>query len=88
VNGSNERLCATITIATVERSMSSSRRTYDISINGRLTDLASEFSPHSVSFDQGVSVVRAREIDQAALHGLLHRTQSLGLELLEVRIVD
>jgi len=68
--------------------MSSSRRTYDISINGRLTDLASEFSPHSVSFDQGVSVVRAREIDQAALHGLLHRTQSLGLELLEVRIVD
>jgi len=88
VNGNNERLCATITIATVERSMSSSRRTYDISINGRLTDLASEFSPHSVSFDQGVSVVRAREIDQAALHGLLHRTQSLGLELLEVRIVD
>jgi len=88
VNGNSERLCATITIATVERSMSSSRRTYDISINGRLTDLASEFSPHSVSFDQGVSVVRAREIDQAALHGLLHRTQSLGLELLEVRIVD
>jgi hypothetical protein len=81
-------LCATITIATVERSMSSSRRTYDISINGRLTDLAGEFSPHSVSFDAGVSVVRAREIDQAALHGLLHRTQSLGLELLEVRIVD
>ena len=88
MNGNSERLCATITIATVERSMSSSRRTYDISINGRLTDLASEFSPHSVSFDQGVSVVRAREIDQAALHGLLHRTQSLGLELLEVRIVD
>jgi hypothetical protein len=41
-----------------------------------------------VSFDAGVSVVRAHEIDQAALHGLLHRTQSLGLELLEVRIVD
>jgi hypothetical protein len=81
-------LCATTTIDTVERSMSSSRRTYDISISGRLTDLAAEFSPHPVSFDGGVSVVRAREIDQAALHGLLHRTQSLGLELLEVRIVD
>jgi hypothetical protein len=81
-------LCATFTTDTVQRSMSSSRRTYDISIAGRLTDLACEFSPHSVSFDAGVSVVRAREIDQAALHGLLHRTQSLGLELLEVRIVD
>jgi hypothetical protein len=68
--------------------MSSPRRTYDISIAGRLTDLASAFSPHSVTFDGRVSVVRAQEIDQAALHGLLHRTQSLGLELLEVRIVD
>jgi hypothetical protein len=67
--------------------MSSSRRTYEISIAGRLSELASAFSPHSVSSEGGVSVVRAREIDQAALHGLLHRTQSLGLELLEVRIV-
>jgi hypothetical protein len=68
--------------------MSSSRRTYEISIAGRLSELASAFSPHSVSSEGGVSVVRAREIDQSALHGLLHRTQSLGLELLEVRIVD
>jgi hypothetical protein len=68
--------------------MSSTRRTYAISIAGRLTDLASAFTPHDVSFEEGVSVVRASEIDQAALHGLLHRTQSLGLELLEVRIVD
>jgi hypothetical protein len=67
--------------------MSSPRRTYDISVSGRLTDLASAFSPHAVTYDGGVSVVRAKEIDQAALHGLLHRTQSLGLELLEVRIV-
>ena len=79
---------ATMHRATVHRLMSSPRRTYDISIAGRLTDLASAFSPHAVSFDAGVSVVRAQEIDQAALHGLLHRTQSLGLELLEVRIVD
>jgi hypothetical protein len=68
--------------------MSPSRRTYDIRIAGRLSELSSAFSPHPVSFDEGVSVVRAREIDQAALHGILHRTQSLGLELLEVRIVD
>jgi hypothetical protein len=67
--------------------MSATRRTYDITIAGRLSELSSAFSPHSVSFEGGVSVVRAREIDQAALHGLLHRTQSLGLELLEVRIV-
>jgi hypothetical protein len=81
-------LRATLRLGTVQRSMSSSRRTYDISIAGRLTDLASAFSPHAVSYVEGVSVVRASEIDQAALHGLLHRTQSLGLELLEVRIVD
>jgi hypothetical protein len=67
--------------------MSHTRRTYDITIAGRLSELGSAFSPHAVSFEAGVSVVRAREIDQAALHGLLHRTQSLGLELLEVRIV-
>jgi hypothetical protein len=77
-----------MTSGTVHRSMSSSARTYEIAIAGRLTDLASAFSPHSVRFEEGVSTVRAREIDQAALHGLLHRTQSLGLELLEVRIVD
>jgi hypothetical protein len=68
--------------------MSSSRRTYEISIAGRLSELASAFSPHLVSFEGGVSVVQARDVDQSALHGLLHRTQSLGLELLEVRIVD
>jgi hypothetical protein len=68
--------------------MSPSRRTYDIRIAGRLSELSSAFTPHDVSFEEGVSVVRARNIDQAALHGLLHRTQSLGLELLEVRIVD
>ncbi len=64
-----------------------SSRTYDITIAGRLTELRYAFSPHDVIFAKGVSVVRAREIDQAELHGLLHRTQSLGLELLEVRIV-
>jgi hypothetical protein len=68
--------------------MSPSRRTYDIRIAGRLSELSSAFSPHAVDFEDGVTVVRAREIDQSALHGLLHRTQSLGLELLEVRIVD
>ncbi len=68
--------------------MSPSHRSYDIKIAGRLSELRSAFSPHDVIFDKGASVVRAREIDQAALHGLLHRTQSLGLELLEVRIVD
>jgi hypothetical protein len=67
--------------------MSPARRTYDIRVAGRLSELSSAFTPHDVTFDEGVSVIRAREIDQAALHGLLHRTQSLGLELLEVRIV-
>jgi hypothetical protein len=62
-------------------------RTYDISIVGRLEALAAAFFPHEVAFQDGVSLVRAREIDQSALHRLIQRTQSLGLELLEVRIV-
>ena len=68
--------------------MAPTRRTYDIRIVGRLSELGPAFSPHQIEFEEGVSVVRARDIDQSALHGLLHRTQSLGLELLEVRIVD
>jgi hypothetical protein len=35
----------------------------------------------------GITLLTGPVVDQAALHGLLHRTQSLGLELLEVRIV-
>jgi hypothetical protein len=62
-------------------------RTYDISIVGRLEALANAFFPHEIAFQDGVSLVRAREIDQSALYGLLQRTQALGLELLEVRIV-
>jgi hypothetical protein len=62
-------------------------RTYDISIAGRLSGLTSAFSPHLVWFEDGASVVRAVDADQAALFGLILQVQSLGLELLEVRIV-
>ncbi len=64
------------------------RRTYDIRIAGRLSVLAAEFAPHEVSSEGGVSVIRAREIDQAALFGIVAQLQSLRLELLEIRIVE
>ncbi len=62
------------------------RRDYIISIAGRLEALANAFSPYEIAYADGVSLVRARGIDQSALFGLIQRTQSLGLELLEVRI--
>ena len=59
-------------------------RTYDIRISGRLAVLADEFAPHAVTFAAGVSVIRARDIDQAALFGIVAQLQALRLELLEI----
>jgi hypothetical protein len=63
------------------------RRTYDVSIAGRLHELADAFAPHVVRTENGHSVVRAVDVDQAALFGVIGRVQAHGLELLEVRIV-
>ena len=63
------------------------QRTYDIRITGRLSVLADEFAPHAVTYADGVSVIRARDVDQAALFGIVAQLQALRLELLEIRIV-
>ena len=64
------------------------RRSYEISIAGRLHDLSSAFAPHQVSSRDGVSVVHVDDVDQATLFGMIGLVEQLGLELREVRLVS
>ena len=57
---------------------------YRITIRGRLGAIGREvFAGFDVMSD-GQAIVLAGELDQAALHGVLNRIQSLGLELVGV----
>ena len=38
--------------------------------------------------EHGMTVLHGEFVDQAALHGVIERINSLGLELVNVRIVD
>ena len=53
---------------------------------------ARRFAPRSREFEvttaDGATTLRAELPDQAALHGTLDRIQSLGLKLLELRVVE
>jgi hypothetical protein len=46
------------------------------------------FSDFDISVGDGSTLLRARLLDQAAVHGTLDRISALGLELIEVRSVD
>ncbi len=61
---------------------------YEVRVRGRLSRaLASEFEQLALatSVEPVETVLSGPVEDQAALHGLLRRIESLGLELLEVR---
>jgi hypothetical protein len=59
---------------------------YEIWIKGPLTDsMLAVFEGLTASVEPGETVLHGPVQDQAALHGLLDRIQSLGLELVEVR---
>lgn len=61
---------------------------YEVRVRGRLSrTLASEFEQLALSANvEPIETVLSGPVeDQAALHGLLRRIESLGLELLEVR---
>jgi hypothetical protein len=59
---------------------------YEIRIKGRLSDsLLAAFEGLTSSVEPAETVLHGPVRDQAALHSLLDRIQSLGLELVEVR---
>jgi hypothetical protein len=59
---------------------------YEIRIKGRLTEsLLAAFEGLTATVEPVETVLHGPVQDQAALHGLLDRIQSLGLELVEVR---
>jgi hypothetical protein len=59
---------------------------YEIRIKGRVSEqLLAAFEGMDATVQSLETVLRGPVRDQAALHGLLDRIQSLGLELIEVR---
>ena len=63
-----------------------SRRTYTITVLGEMERyLREEFEDAKVVTDRGVTSLQVEDADSAALHGVLHRLDALGLEVLDVR---
>jgi hypothetical protein len=59
---------------------------YEIRVRGRVSDATlSTFEGMDVDVAPAETVLHGPVEDQAGLHGLLDRIQSLGLELIEVR---
>jgi hypothetical protein len=62
---------------------------YEFRIKGRLSDsLSGAFQDFTAAVRPAETVMRGEVRDQAELHGMLDRIQSLGLELIEVRRLD
>jgi hypothetical protein len=59
---------------------------YEIRVRGRLSDAVLEtFDGLESEVERVETILHGPVRDQAELHGLLHRLQALGLELVEVR---
>lgn len=59
---------------------------YEIHVKGRVSEeVLSSFEGMAATVRPVETILRGSVRDQAALHGLLDRIQSLGLELIEVR---
>lgn len=59
---------------------------YEISVSGELpAAVLDEVENFSVEIVPVRTVMRGPVVDQAALHGIINRLQSLGLELIEIR---
>jgi len=62
---------------------------YEIRIKGRLSDsLCDAFEDFTAAVRPAETIMRGEVRDQAELHGVLERIQSLGLELIEIRRVE
>jgi hypothetical protein len=62
---------------------------YQITVRGRIGPaLVDAFDGMTVSVAGADTLLRGQVVDQSALHGVLERIESLGLELLDVRRLD
>jgi hypothetical protein len=65
------------------------REVFVISVTGELDEvLREQFDDFDVTVEHGVSRVRVDCPDSSVLHGVLHRIEALGLELIDVRPID
>lgn len=63
-------------------------RTYEITFVGQAgTVLQAEFDDCEISLGPGTTTLHREVPDQAALHGLLQRIASFGLELIDISVV-
>jgi len=63
-------------------------RTYEITFTGQAGPvLRAEFDDCEISVGPATTTLRAELPDQGALHGLMQRISSHGLELLDVSVV-
>jgi hypothetical protein len=63
-------------------------RTYEITFTGQAGPvLRAEFDDCEVSLGPDTTTLRAELPDQGALHGLMQRISSLGLELISLSVV-
>ena len=66
-----------------------SRQDVVITVKGEMDEpLRGEFEDVDLSVDHGVTRLRVVAADSSLLHGVLHRIDALGLELLDVHHVD
>jgi hypothetical protein len=66
-----------------------SRQVYVITVTGEMdAALRERFEDVEVTVEHGVSRLRLVSPDPSVLHGVLHRIDTLGLELLDVRPID
>jgi hypothetical protein len=66
-----------------------SRRVFEISVKGAMSDLlCAEFEDVDISVGHSVTRLRVVSRDAPALHGILDRIEVLGLELLDVHLVE
>jgi hypothetical protein len=61
---------------------------YEFRVKGRIgSSVAASFDEFDTEVEPAITVLRGPVRDQADLHALLERIQSLGLELVEIRQV-
>jgi len=63
--------------------------TYELALRGEPGPvLRAAFPEFELRGDHGMTLIHARFVDQAALHGLIERIHSLGLEMVSLQQVD